>query len=76
MGLTRMQGRRPAATKRAVEDLLQDRGRRSVFLQERNDDRIAAQDLHELGFLSGIFDGHRGQRLAVSLREGTPWYAT
>ena len=29
--------------------------------QERNDDRIAAQDLHELGFLTGIFDGHRGQ---------------
>ena len=31
--------------------------------QERNDDRVAAQDLHELGFLTGIFDGHRGTEL-------------
>jgi len=28
--------------------------------KEINDDRIAASDLHELGFLAGIFDGHRG----------------
>lgn len=28
--------------------------------QEKNDDRVAAQDLHELGFMTGIFDGHRG----------------
>ena len=34
-------------------------------MQERNDDRIAAQDLHELGFLAGIFDGHRGKSSQV-----------
>ena len=48
----------------------------AVFLQERNDDRIAAQDLHELGFLTGIFDGHGGrggQGRAVSLRDGNVW---
>eukprot|EP00927_Polykrikos_kofoidii_P046081 TRINITY_DN40274_c0_g1_i1.p1 TRINITY_DN40274_c0_g1~~TRINITY_DN40274_c0_g1_i1.p1 ORF type:complete len:865 (+),score=168.48 TRINITY_DN40274_c0_g1_i1:342-2936(+) len=28
--------------------------------KERNDDRLAACDLHELGFFAGVFDGHRG----------------
>ena len=42
------------------------------LVQERNDDRIAAQDLHELGFLTGIFDGHRGVmlRLVAILKGG------
>lgn len=28
--------------------------------KEINDDRICAADLYELGFLAGVFDGHRG----------------
>ncbi|CAE7237986.1 unnamed protein product [Symbiodinium necroappetens] len=40
--------------------------------KERNDDRIAAQDLHELGFLSGIFDGHRGGSCAEFAAKQVP----
>eukprot|EP00933_Yihiella_yeosuensis_P025322 TRINITY_DN19670_c0_g1_i1.p1 TRINITY_DN19670_c0_g1~~TRINITY_DN19670_c0_g1_i1.p1 ORF type:complete len:733 (+),score=151.90 TRINITY_DN19670_c0_g1_i1:196-2199(+) len=32
--------------------------------KESNDDRLAAQDLHELGFMTGVFDGHRGSQCA------------
>lgn len=32
--------------------------------KERNDDRLAASDLQELGFLAGVFDGHRGSSCA------------
>ncbi|CAE7214775.1 unnamed protein product, partial [Symbiodinium pilosum] len=40
--------------------------------KERNDDRIAAQDLHELGFLTGIFDGHRGGSCAEFAAKQVP----
>ncbi|CAK9025383.1 unnamed protein product [Durusdinium trenchii] len=42
------------------------------LVQERNDDRIAAQDLHELGFLTGIFDGHRGGSCAEFAAKQVP----
>ncbi|CAJ1350914.1 unnamed protein product, partial [Effrenium voratum] len=40
--------------------------------KERNDDRLAAQDLHELGFLAGIFDGHRGGSCAEFAAKQVP----
>jgi len=40
--------------------------------KERNDDRVAAQDLHELGFLTGIFDGHRGGSCAEFAAKQVP----
>ena len=54
--LTQMRGQRTEKNSRLLRLAALDSTR-----QERNDDRIAAQDLHELGFLTGIFDGHRGQ---------------
>merc|ERR1712007_247767 len=30
--------------------------------KETNEDRVAATDLQELGFIAGVFDGHRGSQ--------------
>merc|ERR1712217_148201 len=40
--------------------------------KEKNDDRIAAMDLHELGFLAGIFDGHLGHECAEFCSKQVP----
>jgi len=40
--------------------------------KEKNDDRIAAKDLHELGFLAGIFDGHMGNNCADFVSKQVP----
>lgn len=40
--------------------------------KEQNDDRLAALDLHELGFMTGIFDGHRGSTCAEFVAKQLP----
>lgn len=40
--------------------------------KETNDDRVAAQDLNELGFLAGVFDGHRGHVCADHVAKHLP----
>jgi len=40
--------------------------------KEQNDDRLAATDVQELGFLAGVFDGHRGSDCADWLSKGMP----
>lgn len=40
--------------------------------KEQQDDRIAAADLHELGFFCGVFDGHRGFECADFLARALP----
>lgn len=40
--------------------------------KERNDDRIAALDLHELGFVAGVFDGHRGTQCSEYVAKHLP----
>jgi len=43
-----------------------------IGAKERNDDRVAATDLHELGFLAGVFDGHRGHMCADFVAKQLP----
>eukprot|EP00401_Gymnodinium_catenatum_P026225 CAMPEP_0117462678 /NCGR_PEP_ID=MMETSP0784-20121206/3180_1 /TAXON_ID=39447 /ORGANISM="" /LENGTH=780 /DNA_ID=CAMNT_0005256455 /DNA_START=85 /DNA_END=2426 /DNA_ORIENTATION=+ len=40
--------------------------------KEKNDDRVAACDLHELGFFAGVFDGHRGCTCAEYVAKQLP----
>lgn len=40
--------------------------------KEQNDDRLAAADLHELGFLAGVFDGHRGSLCSEYIAKNLP----
>lgn len=40
--------------------------------KEQNDDRIAATDLKELGFLCGVFDGHRGHACSEYVAKSLP----
>jgi len=43
-----------------------------IGAKEKNDDRIAATDLHELGFFAGIFDGHLGSTCAEYVSKQVP----
>eukprot|EP00929_Paragymnodinium_shiwhaense_P002357 TRINITY_DN10258_c0_g1_i1.p1 TRINITY_DN10258_c0_g1~~TRINITY_DN10258_c0_g1_i1.p1 ORF type:complete len:781 (+),score=240.20 TRINITY_DN10258_c0_g1_i1:182-2524(+) len=40
--------------------------------KEKNDDRVAACDLHELGFLAAVFDGHRGSACSEYVAKELP----
>lgn len=40
--------------------------------KEKNDDRLAATDVLELGFLAGVFDGHRGHLCAEYVAKQLP----
>jgi len=40
--------------------------------KELNDDRVAATDLNELGFIAGVFDGHRGHVCAEHAARQVP----
>jgi len=40
--------------------------------KETNEDRIAAMDIAELGFLAGVFDGHRGHLCADYVAKNLP----
>eukprot|EP00435_Cladocopium_sp_Y103_P021286 s1464_g5.t1 len=67
VGCPRRKGQDPA---NGIDlDLMMGLGQRP---EERNDDRVAAQDLHELGFLTGIFDGHRGGSCAEFAAKQVP----
>lgn len=43
-----------------------------IGAKEKNDDRIAATDLRELGFFAGIFDGHLGSNCAEFVSKQVP----
>lgn len=43
-----------------------------IGAKEKNDDKIAATDLRELGFLAGIFDGHLGSTCAEYVSKQVP----
>lgn len=40
--------------------------------KEQNDDRLAATDINELGFVAGVFDGHRGSACADYVSKNMP----
>lgn len=43
-----------------------------IGAKEKNDDRIAASDMHELGFFAAVCDGHRGHHCAEFVAKQLP----